>query len=245
MRYLVLSDVHANIEALDAVLDAARPVGYDRVLLLGDLVGYGAAPNEVVTRIAALDVAGAVRGNHDKVSVGLESTAHFNPLARHAADWTRASLSPETAAYLAGLPQGPVAIDGLIEICHGTPFDEDAYVFDGLDAMRALNAASRPLCLFGHTHIPLVIGVRDAVLSHDDVRAPYRLVLDSASRYVINAGAVGQPRDGNPEAASAIVDTEGPSVEFLRVPYDVEAAQARIRAAGLPAPLAQRLTSGR
>ena len=152
MNYLVISDIHANLEALEATLQAAG--SYDRVLVLGDLVGYGADPNAVIDRVRALPTAEIIRGNHDKVGAGVEGIEGFNHLARQAIEWTAAALTAENRAWLAALPQGPVVIDDLTEVCHGTPFDEDVYVFDDMDALRSLHAAQRPLCLFGHTHVP-------------------------------------------------------------------------------------------
>lgn len=245
MRYLVLSDIHANIDALEAVLTAAAARGYDDVLLLGDLVGYGAAPDAVIERVRALNPAAAIRGNHDKVATGQNGTENFNPLAQQAAHWTREAIAPANAAYLAALPRGPMAVTDEIEICHGTPADEDAYVFDGLDAVHAIHAASRPICLFGHTHIPLVVALEGGELAYDDVVDGQVLEIRSGARYLINAGSVGQPRDGNPAASFAILDTASRQVTFARVPYPVEAAQARIREAGLPEALATRLAAGR
>ncbi len=245
MRYLVLSDIHANIDALEAVLTAAASRGYDEVLLLGDLVGYGAAPDAVIERVRALNPAAAIRGNHDKVATGQDGTENFNPLAQQAAHWTREAIAASNVAYLAELPRGPLAVTDEIEICHGTPADEDAYVFDGLDAVRAINAASRPICLFGHTHIPLIVSLKDGVLEYDDVVDGQVLEIRPGARYLINAGSVGQPRDGNPAASFAILDAASRQIEFARVPYPVEAAQARIREAGLPEALASRLAAGR
>ena len=130
MRYLVLSDIHANLEALEAVLDAAREIPYERILVLGDLVGYGADPNAVVDRIRGLQPHAVIRGNHDKVGAGLEPSDAFNAVARAAIRWTYEALSDDNRDWLADLPTGPLVIDALLEICHGTPFDEDAYVFD-------------------------------------------------------------------------------------------------------------------
>ncbi len=154
MRYLIISDIHANIEALTAVLDAERT--WDHLLVLGDLVGYGAAPNEVVDRIRELDPVAIIRGNHDKASCGIEDGSNFNQVARLAALWTQETLTPSNRQYLKELPAGPEAIDEHVEICHGSPFDEDHYIFDGEDALRALGASGRPLCLFAHTHLPVV-----------------------------------------------------------------------------------------
>src|SRR5207248_64177 len=126
MRYLILSDVHANLEALEAAMAAAAP--HDQVLVLGDLIGYGADPNAVIERLRALPSAICIRGNHDKVGAGLEGADGFNHLARQAIVWTAHAMTPENHAWIAALPHGPVVVDDLVEICHGSPFDEDAYV---------------------------------------------------------------------------------------------------------------------
>jgi diadenosine tetraphosphatase ApaH/serine/threonine PP2A family protein phosphatase len=244
MKYLILSDVHANLEALDATLAAAG--GYDHALILGDLVGYGANPNEVIDRIRSLAPATLIRGNHDKVAAGLETVDSFNHLARQAIQWTAATLSPERRDWLAALPAGPTAIDNMIEICHGAPFDEDVYIFDDLDVRRALKAMQRPLCLFGHTHVPAVFRLDTDLHAIGPPRGDrFRLTLDDKVSYLVNCGAVGQPRDGDPRAAFGLLDTEAGALTVIRVPYDVAAAQRKITAAGLPEVLAQRLAIGR
>jgi diadenosine tetraphosphatase ApaH/serine/threonine PP2A family protein phosphatase len=246
MRYLVLTDIHGNLEALEAVLAHAADRGHDAVLVLGDLVGYGADPNLVIDRIESLSPAAIVRGNHDKVAAGVEDAEGFNLTARNAVQWTFDALTPEHRAYLRALPTGPVIVDDLIEICHGTPFDEDAYVFDELDALRALEAARRPVCLFGHTHVPLVCARAGSELEvYAPDGDPLSLDLDEGRRYLVNPGSVGQPRDGDPRAAMAIVDTGARRIELFRVPYLVEQAQYKVRAAGLPEVLAKRLALGR
>ena len=244
MKYLILSDVHANLEALDAALAAAG--GYDHALVLGDLVGYGANPNEVIDRIRSLSPATLIRGNHDKVATGLETVDSFNHLARQAIQWTAATLSAERRAWLAALPAGPGAIDNVVEICHGAPFDEDVYIFDELDVRRALKAMQRPLCLFGHTHVPAAFRFDTDLEAIGPPRGSrFRLTLHDDSSYLVNCGAVGQPRDGDPRAAFGLLDTEAGALTVVRVPYDVAAAQAKIIAAGLPEVLAQRLAIGR
>jgi diadenosine tetraphosphatase ApaH/serine/threonine PP2A family protein phosphatase len=244
MRYLVLSDIHANLEALEAVLTRARGA-FDATLVLGDLVGYGADPNAVVERIRELPGTTLLRGNHDKVAAGLATTEGFNPVARQAIEWTAETLTPANQVWLAGLPQGPLIIDDLIEICHGAPFDEDVYLFDHLEAARAFRAVERPLCLFGHTHVPALFR-RPPAAAEDQLRGrELVLTLDRGARYLVNCGAVGQPRDGDPRAALGIVDTAGRQVNILRVPYDVARTQVKIVAAGLPEVLAQRLAVGR
>jgi diadenosine tetraphosphatase ApaH/serine/threonine PP2A family protein phosphatase len=247
MRYLVLTDVHANLEALDACLAFTRARGFDRTLVLGDLVGYGPDPNVTIERISGLDPLAIVRGNHDKVACGIDHAEGFNSVARMAARWTLETLTPANRDWLAALPAGPVLVDELVEICHGSPFDEDAYIFDELDAVRALKIAQRPLCLFGHTHYPVTFelsaGAFDSVgpaASGETV-----LVLKPEARYLVNPGSVGQPRDGDARAACAIVDVEKRHLELFRVPYPVAETQAKIVAAGLPEMLAQRLGVGR
>jgi len=244
LKYLVISDIHANIEALDAVLAAAG--SYEHALVLGDLVGYGADPNEVIDRVRSLTTATLIRGNHDKVGAGLENTDGFNYLARHAIEWTASALTPDHREWLAALPRGPVIIDDLVEICHGAPFDEDVYIFDELDAMRAIHVARRPLCLFGHTHVVAAFLFTAEMRSVDGIRAvQIQIPTDGLSRFLVNCGAVGQPRDGDPRAAYGILDTTTRTLSLQRVEYDVPAAQAKILAAGLPDVLAQRLAVGR
>jgi diadenosine tetraphosphatase ApaH/serine/threonine PP2A family protein phosphatase len=244
MRHLILSDIHANLEALEATLASAGE--WDRVLVLGDLIGYGADPNAVVERIRALPSATLIRGNHDKVGAGLASVEGFNHLARYAITWTATTLTAPNRAWVAALPEGPVIIDALTEICHGAPFDEDVYLFDDLDARRAFRAMQRPLCLFGHTHVPAVFGFDGDLQMIGPPRGDSSEVrLHEGVRYLVNVGAVGQPRDGDPRAAYGVLDTESRAVVVKRVAYDIATAQAKILAAGLPDVLAQRLAVGR
>ena len=248
MRYLILSDIHANMEAFDAVLDAAKDLSYERTLVLGDLVGYGADPNAVVEKVRAIAPYQMIRGNHDKVASGVESAEGFNAVARNAIRWTYDSLTPENREWLAALPQGPIDVDDLLEICHGTPFDEDAYVFDDLDALRAMQASDRQVCLFGHTHVQVgyMLTGDQFTLSTMDAARPLTLSLaDKEAQHLINPGSVGQPRDGDPRAGFALVDTDRLEITIYRTDYPIAAAQARIIGAGLPAVLAQRLALGR
>ncbi|MEW5984839.1 MAG: metallophosphoesterase family protein [Acidobacteriota bacterium] len=245
MRYLVLSDIHANIDALDAVLDDAAARGYGRVLVLGDLVGYCADPGAVIDRMLGLDVCAAVRGNHDKVAAGLEDGADFNPIAKLSAEWTGRVLTEEHRAYLRSLPRGPVLVDEDIQICHGSPEDEDRYMLDSLDAIAAFQAARRPLCLFGHTHNPLAVVLQRQELVYLPSGDGAVLHWAPDARYLVNVGSVGQPRDGDARAAYGIIDSDRRQVEFLRLEYPVGRAQSRIRERRLPEPLAARLRAGR
>src|SRR5262252_1973513 len=235
MRYLVLTDIHANLEALETCLADATDRGYDETLVLGDLVGYGADPNAVITRVQALKPLAIVRGNHDKVACGLEQAEGFNAVAKSAARWTLDVLIPEYRDWLAALPEGPIAVDEIVEICHGSPFDEDAYIFDELDAVRALKVSTRMLCLFGHTHYPVTFELSAEAFDSPGpaVGAEMRLVLRPGSKYLVNPGAVGQPRDGDPRAAYAIADTKARCVELFRLSYPVELTQHKIVEAGL------------
>ena len=247
MRYLVISDIHANLEAYDTVIAEATRLGYDKVLVLGDLVGYGADPNAICQRVRELKAEALIRGNHDKVGSGVESPEGFNAVARNAIRWTFDNLSNENRDWLAALPEGPMIVDDMIEICHGTPFDEDAYVFDDLDALRAMHAARRPLCLFGHTHVQVGHYLsRDqfGLASADDTR-PLSIALEEPNRYLVNPGSVGQPRDGDPRAGFGIVDTTAREVTIYRVEYAIAKSQARIVQEGLPDVLAHRLALGR
>ncbi len=247
MRYLVLTDIHANLEALEACLADARDRHCDQTLVLGDLVGYGPDPNTVVERVQALNPVAIVRGNHDKVACGLEQAEGFNSVAKSAAKWTLDVLTPEHREWLAALPEGPIDVDDTVQICHGSPFDEDAYIFDELDAVRALKVATRPLCLFGHTHYPVTFELSDESFQSVGSAASPQMVVEMRRdcKYLVNPGSVGQPRDGDPRAAYAIVDTTRQCVELYRIPYAVEDAQTKVTRAGLPDVLAQRLAVGR
>ena len=247
MRYAVLSDIHANLEALEAVLAHEACRSADALLVLGDLVGYGADPNAVVERVRALAPLAIVRGNHDKVAASLGTADDFNELARSAARWTADELTDDNLEYLKQLPIGPLEVSDLVEICHGSPTDEDAYIVSDRHAARAIKSATRPLCLFGHTH---VAGVGRMSADHhfrvvgrgSKLSGP--VALDADARYLVNPGSVGQPRDGDRRAAFAVLDTEAPSITLYRAAYPVEAAQAKILAAGLPSLLAHRLSIG-
>ena len=248
MRYLILADIHANLEALQAVLERARGQ-FDQVICCGDLVGYGPDPNEVIEAVRQLGPALMVRGNHDKAAVGLIDLSWFNPLARSAPLRTQAQLSEENRRYLQAMPRGPLEGDGFT-VTHGSLLDEDQYLPALEDALQSLSLAAHRLTFFGHTHIqggfawfkdqragPLDPGLRTGA-------AESRLVLDSENRYLINPGSVGQPRDDDPRAAFAVYDQARALVSYLRVEYPVGRTQKKMREAGLPGYLADRLSQG-
>ena len=244
MRYLVLSDIHGNWEALDAVAAQARGA-YDAVVCCGDLVGYCADPNPVVDWVRA-NVAVVVRGNHDKVCAGLEDLEWFNPVARTAAEWTLLTLTPSNLEYLRNLPQGPADVESF-QILHGSPLDEDDYLISTFEVSQIQHYLDKRISFFGHTHLQGGFlcdwnGVRrigGALPNGDTV-----LDLDPDTWYLLNPGSVGQPRDGDPRAAYVLYDPEARLVEYRRAEYDVGEAQRKIRAAGLPEILALRLETG-
>lgn len=247
MRYLVLSDIHGNMPALAAVLGACRPTAYDRLIVLGDLVGYGADPGPVIDRIRALGPHVVVRGNHDKAVCGLMSVDTFNSHARDAAIWSAAHLSDAQLAYLRDLPAGPLLIDDGIEAWHGAPADEDQYLVWIDDIRDAAALGRRPLCLFGHTHVQGAYGSGEGrpVVTTGEGWQRTTLQVSPADQWLINPGSVGQPRDGDPRAAYALLDMNAQTVELRRQVYDIGEAQRRIRDAHLPDLLATRLGDGR
>ena len=246
MRYLILSDIHSNDEALGAVLARVRRKRYDRVVLLGDLVGYGANPNQVIDRLRGLRrTTVSVRGNHDRIVVHPGPPGVFNPLALKAAQWTTEKLTARNRKFLAALPQGPLLVDGTFEICHGSPRDEDAYIFTDYDAYINFRESQSAVCFFGHSHIPSVFTLTPEGIQVDVVegaRVSWRL--ESGRRYLVNPGSIGQPRDRNPDASFAIYDAAERVVHFHRVPYDTQGARRKIHRAGLPPMLGDRLLVG-
>jgi predicted phosphodiesterase len=245
MRYLLLSDIHSNDEALAAVLARARRRRFDRVVILGDFVGYGAEPNAVLDRLRRIRKEKIfIRGNHDKVVCGLDDGELLNPVALQAARWTEKVLTPRNRKFLEALPLGPLAVDGAFEICHGSPRDEDAYIFSDQDAFVNFHGFDSRVCFFGHSHIPSIFtlelhGIRVEVVYGEHLRR-----LEDGRRYLINPGSVGQPRDRNPAASYAIYDAVKRSVFFERVGYDVERTREKIHRAGLPGMLGDRLLVG-
>ena len=245
MTLAVLSDVHANLEALSAVLRAVDLAAPEAVVCLGDLVGYNADPEACVA--AVLDrAAAAVRGNHDKAVAGLMGLDWFNPVAAEAVRWTRRAIGSEALARLSRLAAGPVAMPGGVLLCHGTPYDEDEYLVSEAAVAESFRALDRDhpqarFCLHGHTHAPLAVelkGGRWRRLTGSPIR------LEASAKYLLNPGSVGQPRDGNCRASFGILDLSHGAWRVVRVPYDVDGARGKIAAARLPAELAERLGAG-
>jgi diadenosine tetraphosphatase ApaH/serine/threonine PP2A family protein phosphatase len=246
VRRLILSDIHANIEALEAVLADASG-RYDTIVCCGDLVGYGGSPEEVI-RWAQSAGLWIVRGNHDRACCGLEDPDWFNSDAQHAIAWTMEQLDREQTSWLAGLPCGPLC-DGLCELAHGSPGDEDAYLIDRFDAQVVVRLLERPICFVGHTHLQGGWSWRQGLLRPlppPGLESCERsIALHPGEAYLINPGSVGQPRDRDPRAAYALWDEDEQTLAFRRVPYDIASAQRRIRDAGLPTWLYERLAAGR
>jgi predicted phosphodiesterase len=245
VRYLILSDIHANWEALRAVLASAGSL-YDRVVCCGDLVGYGADPDAVVQWVRT-NVSGVVRGNHDKACAGLEDLEWFNPVARLSALWTQAATQPENIEYLRGLAQGPERINGF-QILHGSPLDEDEYVVSEQDVAHVAPYLDCSVSFFGHTHLQGAFlchhnGVK-RLITADTASGQEVLELENDVNYLINPGSVGQPRDGDRRAAYAIYEPGARLVSLRRAEYDVASAQKKILDAGLPELLALRLGAG-
>jgi putative phosphoesterase len=246
MKYLILSDIHSNQEALRTVMSFVRRKPWDKVVILGDLVGYGADPNQTVETLRKLKPMAIVRGNHDKVCSGLENGELFNRIALEAAMWTRKKLTRANLQWLKKLPQGPVEVDGRFAICHGTPIDEDAYIFGELEALNVFRHTQYPIAFFGHSHFPVIFALSpEAITTVLTVAPSFRFKLRPGVRYLINPGSVGQPRDGNPLTSFAFYDSDTGVVTFHRLNYQVARTQRKILAAGLPRPLADRLSLGR
>lgn len=248
MRYLILTDIHANLEALEAALEMARGK-YDQAVCLGDVVGYGPDPNAVINLLQQT-VSVVIRGNHDKACSGTTDVEDFSPFAKFAVLWTRQQLTPEHIAFLRQLQPGPLTMPGF-KMVHGSAEDEDRYLLDAAEVIPALRNQTVQLVLFGHTHhqggfsldhtdVFKVINVRSRrkgrVMSVD---------LKDRTRYLINPGSIGQPRDGDWRAAFAILGESKRQIEFYRAPYNVGITQRKMASAGLPDFLIQRLSVGR
>lgn len=243
MKYGILGDIHGNLSALEATISLLRDQGVDQFLSMGDVVGYGAAPSdciEVLREIKAI----VVKGNHDAACTGEIDLMYFNQFAREAVRWTQTVLSDNELEWLSALP---LFVD--LEDCsaaHGTYTKPELfdYIQSTSDADPSLDAMNRPVCFVGHTHVPVTL----LRLKDDPHRTAYTtddfIDLRDIHKALVNVGSVGQPRDDDPRAACAIFDTEADTISIKRVEYDIDREAARIRSAGLPAVLADRLYMG-
>ena len=240
MRFAIFSDIHANLEALEAVLADARQRKCTHFVCLGDVVGYNANPHECLERVRELDCP-TVKGNHDEQASVSRFPTDFNQLAERAIKWTRDELTEKDKQWLRDLPfQKQVRDFTIVHATLDTP-EQWGYVFNNLDAAASFTYQHTTICFFGHTHVPMVFirdeGVRRELIDH--VR------IEPAKKYFINVGSVGQPRDGNWRAAYCVYDVENNLVQQIRVKYDLATAQKKVIEAGLPRPLAERLAMGR
>jgi predicted phosphodiesterase len=248
LRYLILSDIHANLEALDQCMKLAKG-RYGEVLCLGDLVGYGPDPNKVIERVRPIAKI-IIRGNHDKACAGITTAEDFNLYARLATQWTQEQLTKENFAFLHNLPNGPVYVNGYA-LVHGSPVDEDEYILGPSQALPTLRAPVTQVVLFGHTHYQggfmLTPNSRYQSIRCSSKKdgLTFTLQFEDGARYLVNPGSVGQPRDGDPRAAFAILDEETREVEYYRTPYDIAKTQKKMERANLPEPLIKRLEFGR
>lgn len=242
MQILVVSDIHANLVAFEAVIEAAGEV--DGVWHLGDVVGYGPKPGECIDRLVGLNPRASLIGNHDWAAIGRLQLDEFNPVARFATYWTTAQLTTPQMQYLESLPNR--LIDEEWMLVHASPRHPIwEYVYTARASRENFELFDTPVCFLGHTHVQLFIS--EAMANED--RAPMQpddgdSITIQDDRYIVNPGSVGQPRDNNPDAAFAIYDTETRTVTFRRTPYDIEKTQEQMDAAGLPRPLITRLAIG-
>lgn len=242
MRYGIFADIHSNLEALDAVIEAYQKEAIDKYLCIGDSVGYAANPKECVKKIRQLSWA-VVAGNHDWASVYLFSVDYFNPVAAEAIFWTRQNLDDDSRYFLENLK--PVYRNEDLTLVHGTLDNpqEFNYMTDGYIAWETFKILETDICFIGHTHVPGVF------MTDKDGHMQYRkddfIEIKKGFKYIINAGSVGQPRDGDPKAAYSIYDTDKKEVRIKRMDYNIEVTRKKIIAAGLPGFLADRLLAGR
>jgi predicted phosphodiesterase len=248
MRYLILSDIHSNLEAFQSCVERAKQAGYGSVLCCGDLVGYGPNPVEAIDGIRSLN-ATTIRGNHDRVAAGLDEPTQFNPHARRAVYWTRSVLPESYRDYLVNLPVGPVEVTPEAQLVHGAVSHEDDYIFTEADANENFLLTQKRLTFFGHSHFPVVFEITRT--GHTIQATSYEfdeftaVKCEPGKRLLINPGSVGQPRDSDPRASFAIWDEDRARIEFYRVEYDLALTQQKMRAADLPTYLIDRLAYGR
>lgn len=241
MKLAIISDIHGNLEALQAVLDFLKGEGIDDVVCLGDLVGYGANPNECIDLVRKTTDQ-IIAGNHDWGAVGLTDTSFFNQVARAAIEWTAEILTEASKTFLARLPL--TITKGDLLFVHGTPSSPEQwdYLFRSADALREFQGFTQQACCIGHSHTPLMFARNQKGMVFQVNYSEQRI--EDERRYIINVGSVGQPRDLDPAAAVGIYDMSRKIFFLQRIPYNIIAAQEKILKAGLPAMLAERIGIG-
>lgn len=240
MKYAVLGDIHANIEALTAVLEECQKLGIEKYLCIGDVVGYNASPSECLEKVRSLDLGGIVMGNHDEQAAEDSDLVGFNPHAAFAIEWTRKNLTPEQRAFLGSLRLSLQL--GKITIVHAT-LDSPrrwGYIFDKHSAGASFSYQFSQVCFCGHSHVPLAFEKFGTIQG-----GKYKEIkVQAGHKYLVNVGSVGQPRDGDWRSAFVEYDTEANQITLHRVPYDMKTAQEKILKAGLPERNAMRLERG-
>jgi len=244
MKYLIFSDIHSNLESFEKMLSLKKTQEVDKFLFLGDLVGYGADPNRVIELFNTIKNVYSIRGNHDKVISQLESSSLFNPVAAFSAEWSKLQISKKNMGTLLNLRKGPLVVDHFITICHGSTFDEDYYVFSMFEAIESLKFMETSIGFFGHTHFPIIYLLRNEEIDIVPLNNNTKIRLDPNTRYLINPGSIGQPRDKDSKPSFIIYDSSKRTIQFVRFIYNIKKAQKKIREAGLPEILASRLESG-
>ena len=243
MRYAIISDIHGNLPALQKVLARLTSSSIDSYLCLGDIVGYGAQPNECCAIIQELDAV-CIRGNHEEGVLRPDFEQWFNAAARACLVWTRGQLTEENRAFLESLAE--TAQIGNITICHGSIPDPNFYITSPQEALPSFQVMAGTVGFFGHTHSAEYFVQREAGGLPEQRPSPAgeTCLVETGCKYLVNPGAVGQPRDGNPQAAYAIYDEESSRIELCRVDYDIAAAQRKMLDAGLPSSMSLRLSHG-
>jgi predicted phosphodiesterase len=240
MIYVIISDIHGNLEAFNAVIESFAGIKAKKVFCAGDVVGYGADPEECIEKIKRIG-AECILGNHDAACVDKTDIAYFNPHAREAVLWTKDVLSTAAKDYLKTLPY--TCKNSHFTASHGTLHDPEEFIYmmSGADAMHTFELLKTQVCFVGHSHVPGVFSLKEGKISYSQNKS---LKLENGFKYIVNAGSVGQPRDYDRRACYCVYDVDKCSIKFERIEYDVEEAQQKIIAAGLPAALAERLAYG-
>lgn len=243
MRYILISDIHGNLESLQAVLDFAKRLEPYELYCLGDVVGYGADPKACLHLLQ--DEANLIlAGNHDLAVAGMIACNDFNPIAYKAVEWTRRALDEDDIDALANMPL--VYVDGDYLFTHASPIEpmEFRYVRTLDDVAEVFSSIGQRFCFVGHTHLPVLVSMEERTGAIQIIREN-RITIKDGYRYFINAGSTGQPRDSNPDACVVVLDDESETIETLRIPYDISTCQSKILSEGLPSYLAERLILAR
>jgi putative phosphoesterase len=244
MRIAVISDIHSNLPALEGFFEFIKGLDVEKIVCLGDLVGYNPWPNECVEMVRENDIP-TIMGNHDRVAAGIEEPDHFNLAARRAILWTRESLSVDNRDWLFNLPER-LLVNNQIVLVHGSPSDPNEYIFSADSAIFNIEYMTEQfgvsICFFGHTHVVAAYSLKSNELSFLEGNA---INVEDRVQYLINPGSIGQPRDSDPRAAFLIFDEEEKRAEFYRFPYDIDAVHRAIIEVGQDEFLGRRLYLGR